>query len=58
MDIQEKVLKALKESSVAMKSGEVAGKIGMEKAEVDMAIKALKKAEKIVSPKNCYYQAK
>jgi len=58
MEIQEKVLKALKESNVAMKSGEVAAKVGLEKAEVDKAIKALKKAEKIVSPKNCYYQAK
>ena len=58
MDIQEKVLQALKESSVAMKSGEVAGKIGVEKADVDKAIKALKKEEKIVSPKNCYYAAK
>jgi len=58
MDIQEKVLKALKESSVAMKSGEMAGKIGVEKADMDEAIKALKKAEKIVSPKACYYTAK
>jgi len=58
MDHQEKVLNALKESSVAMKSGEVAAKIGLEKADVDKAIKALKKAEKIISPKNCYYQAK
>jgi len=58
MEIQEKVLKALKESNVAMKSGEVAAKVGLEKAEVDKAIKALKKEEKLVSPKNCYYQAK
>ena len=43
---------------VAMKSGEVAEKAGIDKAEVDKIIKKLKKEEKIVSPKMCFYQAK
>jgi DNA replicative helicase MCM subunit Mcm2 (Cdc46/Mcm family) len=58
MDIQQLVLETLKGSKEAMKAGEIAVKAGVEKAEVDKAIKALKKAEKIISPKNCYYQAK
>jgi len=58
MDIQKLVFDTLKGSKVAMKSGEIAVKTGVEKAEVDKAIKALKKAEKIISPKVCYYLAK
>jgi len=58
MDIQKLVFDTLKGSKVAMKSGEIAVKTGVEKAEVDKAIKALKKEEKIISPKVCYYSAK
>lgn len=58
MDIQKLVLDTLKGSKTAMKSGEIAVKTGVEKADVDKAIKVLKKAEKITSPKACYYTAK
>ncbi len=58
MDIQELVLKTLKESSNPMKAGEIAAKAGVEKADVDKAIKALKKSEMIQSPKVCYYSCK
>ncbi|MCK9617932.1 MAG: MarR family transcriptional regulator [Lentimicrobiaceae bacterium] len=58
MDAAELVLKTLKDAGVPMKSGEVAEKAGIDKAEVDKIIKKLKKEEKIISPKMCFYQAK
>jgi DNA-binding MarR family transcriptional regulator len=54
----EKVLATLKKSGKAMRPGEIAEAAGIEKADVDKAIKVLKKEEKIFSPKNCFYQAK
>jgi biotin operon repressor len=58
MDTTELILKTLKKAGKAMKSGEIAETAGIDKAEVDKAIKKLKKEEKITSPKNCYYEAK
>jgi phage regulator Rha-like protein len=58
MDPKEVVLASLKESGVAMKSKEIAEASGLEKTDIDKAIKALKKEEKIISPKACYYSLK
>jgi len=58
MDINNKVLETLKESGAAMKAGDLATKIGIDKKDVDKAIKALKAEGKIESPKNCFYAAK
>lgn len=55
METNEIIIKTLKESSVPMKSGEIAQKTGIDKKDVDKAIGKLKKEEKIYSPKNCYY---
>ncbi|MGG7162878.1 HTH domain-containing protein [Clostridium ihumii] len=57
MEIMEKVLVTLKENG-AMKAGEIAEKTGIDKKEIDKAIKALKADEKIESPKRCFYAAK
>jgi hypothetical protein len=54
----EKVLQTLKKSGKPMKSAEIAEAAGIDKKEVDKALKSLKTAEKIFSPKNCFYQAK
>lgn len=54
----EKVLQALKKSGKPMKSAEIAEAIGIDKKEVDKAIKSLKADDKIISPKVCFYQAK
>jgi Mn-dependent DtxR family transcriptional regulator len=54
----EKVLQELKKSGKPMKSGEIAGVLGLDKKEVDKALKNLKTLGKIFSPKNCFYQAK
>ncbi|MDR5659291.1 MarR family transcriptional regulator [Serpentinicella sp. ANB-PHB4] len=56
MNNEELVLKTLSESADPMKSAEIAEKAGIEKAEVDKAIKKLKKEEKVFSPKRCYYK--
>jgi predicted transcriptional regulator len=55
MDAKEVVLNVLKSSEQPLKPGEIAEKAGIDKAEVDKAIKELKKEEKIISPKRCYY---
>jgi len=58
MDTTELVIKTLKDADKALKAGEIAEKAGIDKTEVDKAIKKLKKAEMISSPKNCFYEIK
>jgi len=58
MDILEKVHDTLKSTDKPLKSVEIAEISGIDKKEVDKAIKKLKVEEKIFSPKRCYYQAK
>lgn len=58
MDTKELVLKTLAEAGKPLKGAEIADLAGIDKKEVDNAIKKLKKDEKIMSPKACYYQPK
>jgi hypothetical protein len=58
MDSVELVFKTFMEAGKPLKSGEVAELAGLDKKEVDKAIKTLKKEEKIISPKRCFYEAK
>ncbi|PKP01766.1 MAG: MarR family transcriptional regulator [Bacteroidetes bacterium HGW-Bacteroidetes-9] len=58
METIEKVLKTLAEAGRPMKAGEIAEVSGIDKKDVDNAIKKLKKDEKITSPKVCYYEPK
>lgn len=58
METKEIVIKTLQETGKPMKSAEIATQAGIDKAAVDKAIQALKKEEKIVSPKVCYYTIK
>lgn len=58
MSQEETILKAVKKAGKPLKSGEIAEMTGIEKKEVDKAIKKLKGDEKIYSPKNCYYDIK
>ncbi|EOD01071.1 hypothetical protein L21TH_0878 [Caldisalinibacter kiritimatiensis] len=55
MDIMEKVLDVLKTSEEALKSKEISEIAGIDKKEIDKAIKKLKKEDKVYSPKRCYY---
>jgi DNA-binding transcriptional regulator GbsR (MarR family) len=54
----EKVLQAMQNAGKPLKAGEIAEVSGLDKKEVDKAMKVLKKEEKIVSPKVCYWQPK
>lgn len=58
MATNDKVLETLKQAGKPMKGGEIAEAAGMDKKDVDKAIKDLKKLGLIESPKNCYYAAK
>lgn len=57
MEIKEKVLNLLKTNEEPMKAGEIAENLGVDKKEIDKAIKELKVEESITSPKRCYYTA-
>lgn len=52
------VLDVLAKSEKPLKSAEIAEIAKMEKKDVDNAIKKLKLAEKIISPKVCFYTVK
>ncbi len=58
MDIQEKIIKAFEEAGQAMRTGEIAEKAGLDKKDVEKAIKKMKETETIFSPKRCFYDIK
>ncbi|PKP50568.1 MAG: MarR family transcriptional regulator [Bacteroidetes bacterium HGW-Bacteroidetes-11] len=58
METTELVLKTLAEAGKPLKGAEIAELAGIDKKDVDNAIKKLKKEERIMSPKVCYYQPK
>ena len=49
------VIKTLDDSAEPMKAGEVAEVSGLDKKEVDKAMKILKQDGRIVSPKYCFW---
>ena len=53
--MEDKVLQAMKDAGKPVRPGEVADVIGVDSKEVSKAIKKLKEAGKIHSPKRCYY---
>lgn len=55
MEASEAVLKTLADAEKPLKAAEIAEMAGLDKKEVDKAIKVLKTDGKIVSPKMCYY---
>lgn len=58
MEILDAVLTTLQKNGTPMKSGEIADQTGIEKKEVDKALKILKDTGSIEIPKRCYYAAK
>ena len=54
----EKVLQTMKAAGKPIKAGEIAEASGLDKKEVDKAMKVLKAEGKIDSPKLCYWQPK
>lgn len=58
MEIKKAVLDVMKKVGKPLKTGEIVELSGLDKKEVDKAMKDLKKEEVIVSPKRCYWEAK
>jgi DNA-binding transcriptional regulator GbsR (MarR family) len=54
----EKVLETMKAAGKPLKAGEIAEASGLDKKEVDKAMKVLKAEGKIESPKVCFWQPK
>jgi len=58
MDNTERVIKTMKSAGKPMKAVEIAELAGLDKKEVDKAIKDLKSKDLVFSPKVCFWQAK
>ncbi|TAJ05677.1 MarR family transcriptional regulator [Marinilabiliaceae bacterium JC017] len=52
------VLETMKKAAKPLKAGEISELSGLDKKDVDKAIKELKTKEKIVSPKRCFWEPK
>jgi DNA-binding transcriptional ArsR family regulator len=56
MDITEKVLEIMRNEGQPLNAGKITEIGGLERKAVDKAMAKLKKEEKIVSPKRCYWE--
>ena len=55
-DMEQQVISVMRDQGKPLKAAEIADLIGVEKKEVDKAMKGLKKTGAISSPKNCYWE--
>lgn len=58
MEAIEKVFEAIKASAEPVNAGKVTEITGLDRKEVDKAMKKLKEEGRIESPKRCYWSAK
>lgn len=58
MTIENKVLDTMKQAKEPLNAGKIAELSGLDRKEVDKAMKNLKKEDKIVSPKRCFWEPK
>ena len=58
MENTEKVLDAMKKAGEPLNAGKIVELTGIDRKDVDKAMKVLKTEEKIVSPKRCYWEPK
>ena len=58
METTQKVLDTMKKAGKALKAGEIAELSGIDKKEVDKAMKTLKAEDKISSPVRCFWEPK
>jgi len=58
MNATEKVFDVMKKENKPLRGGEIAELSGLDRKEVDKAMKELKEKELIFSPKHCCWQAK
>ena len=56
MDTTEKVLDTIKKAGQPVSAGQIVEMSGLDRKEVDKAMKKLKTAGTISSPKNCYWE--
>ena len=55
MDVTEKVLEVMRKAGQPLNAGKIAELGGFDRKDVDKAMTKLKKDEKIVSPRRCYW---
>ena len=58
MEAKQKVLEAMKQAGVPLNAGKLVELTGLDRKEVDKAMKQLKAEDAIVSPKVCFWQPK
>jgi len=58
MSNENTVVQTIKDAGKPLKGGEIVEMSGLDKKDVDKAIKKLKDEEKIFSPKRCFYDVK
>lgn len=58
MSTTDSIMDVFKKSSEALKAGDIAEKSGVDKKEVDKAIKKMLTDGVIISPKRCFYELK
>lgn len=56
MEAAEKVLEAMKQAGTPLNAGKLVELTGLDRKEVDKAMKQLKTSGSIVSPKMCYWE--
>lgn len=55
MDTINQIIQTLNTNDAPMRPSEIAEQTGLDKKEIDLGIKQLKKEERIYSPKRCFY---
>lgn len=58
MDCNQQIISALKSAGKPMRPGEIAEATGLDKKDVEKAIKAMVAEGKMHSPKRCFYDVK
>lgn len=58
METKEQVLEAMKKAGVPLNAGKIVELTGLDRKDVDKAMKQLKTEGAIESPKNCFWQPK
>jgi hypothetical protein len=56
MDATEQVFETIKNAETPVSAGQIVEKSGLDRKEVDKAMKKLKTTGRITSPKNCYWE--
>lgn len=56
METSKKILEAMKKAGKALSAGQIAELTGIDRKEIDKAMKGMKTDGSISSPKNCYWE--